>query len=428
MKKLFYSIVIVLFSFAGQAQNLVFSWYGTFFDLTNDSDSVYLFVQNTGLQDVYLIGFGPSRLYFQNSNILIAGEPGGTNPNYTHSSTAVANGFVGTAANAADALTMQGVAYDRFVGVAPSITADGFGGLLLDGEGMVAEGDESSSSLPVKMGTYRLRVEANSGGTGCFVTAPFQAFATYTSSLTPRWDPDLEVVVPLTGPCAAGCAIVLAGQAPIPEQGNACCASCALLGGAPLPVLLVKFAATKFQETHSSLFWQTANEENVNHFEIQRSKDRSTWELVGKASAHGNSNSVKSYSMVDMNVYDGRSPRALYYYRLKIVDNDGAFQYSEIETVRFNSASGVFGAYIYPNPSSDELTVELNYAEDSAPVRDLLIYNNLGQLVYSQEVADGQDVVYLNHATTGLVAGSYTLELRDVNNNPVSQDKIVVQR
>jgi len=421
MKKALYSIVFLLGSLSMNAQNLVFSWTGAFFATAPARDSVYFFVQNSGLQDVYLTAWGPTRLYYSNADILIAGETGGLNPSWTFTSAAIGAGFqiIGTPAHVDEVITIQGNMLDRFVGVAPFV-APGGTGLLLDGEG----------AQPTKLGTYRFRTAANGnmGGTGCFVVPPFHAFATYTSSLTPIYDVDLEEVLPPTGPCAGGCAISFNVQGPMPEQGS-CCASCGLLAeGAVLPVSLIRFVAEKFGDRSTNLFWQTASEENVSHFEIERSVDATKWELVSKANAHGTSNSVHSYTTIDQNVYDGRSARALFYYRLKMVDNDGSFKYSGIQTVRFTTNTGVFGAYIYPNPSSDQLTVELNYADDSAPVRDLLIFNNLGQLVYSLEVADGQDVVYLNHRTTGLVAGTYTLELRDANNVPLSQDKIVVQR
>jgi hypothetical protein len=290
--------------------------------------------------------------------------------------------------------------------------------LLLEGEG---------GSGIVKMGTYRFRVEANMGGTGCFVTAPLQGFSTYTSSLTPIWDFDLEEAVPPSGPCAGGCAIVYGDQ--IPNQpGGQCCVSCGPLGELALPLDLIKFTARKFQDRSASLFWQTANEENVSHFEIERSTDALNWTLVGKALAHGLSQGINNYSTVDHEVYDGRASRAVFYYRLKVVDNDGSFEYSGIQGVRFNAEGGVFNTFVYPNPSSETLNVEFSYAEDSPEVRELLIFNNLGQVVYSQRVDEGTQGLELNHSTTGLTAGTYVLELRDANNTPLSQDKIVVQR
>jgi hypothetical protein len=220
--------------------------------------------------------------------------------------------------------------------------------------------------------------------------------------------------------------MVYLGQADPPE--TACCAACGLLSESPLPVELMRFTATKYQTNGASLFWQTASEENVSHFEIERSRDVTNWELAGKASAHGTSQSVHTYTTIDHNVYDGRSAREIVYYRLKIIDKDGSFEYSGIETVRFTNEAGAFSAHIYPNPSSDELTIELNYGADTKPVTELTIYNNLGQVVYSEEVAEGAQAVYLYHANTGLLAGSYILQLRDSDHNTLSQEKIVVQR
>ncbi len=197
----------------------------------------------------------------------------------------------------------------------------------------------------------------------------------------------------------------------------------------PLPVKIIKFRASAYNGPSSKLYWEVVEEENVNHYVVERYTEDGAWEIAGKLNAvPDNSRSVKSYELIDKNVFDGKSASKTYFYRLNVIDNDGSQEYSNIENVRFTNNAGGFTVHAFPNPSIDELTVEFNYTENSPEVRELVIFNNLGQIVYSEEVPEGADAVYLNHGTTGLLAGSYMLELRDVDHNSLSKDKIIVQR
>lgn len=73
------------------------------------------------------------------------------------------------------------------------------------------------------------------------------------------------------------------------------------------------------------LEWETATEVNNYGFDVEASNDNKNWNVIGFVDGHGNSNSPKSYSFV---VKDGSQ-----YYRLKQIDTDGGFEYSDVVEV-----------------------------------------------------------------------------------------------
>ena len=107
---------------------------------------------------------------------------------------------------------------------------------------------------------------------------------------------------------------------------------------------LTVFAATA-SERDVYLLWKTATEVNMSRFIVQRSSDQINFELVGQIAANGNSNSEKSYTYTDKSLSSGT-----YYYRLKMVDNDGNVTYSSTVIVAIALPSINKLSNCYPNP------------------------------------------------------------------------------
>ena len=93
--------------------------------------------------------------------------------------------------------------------------------------------------------------------------------------------------------------------------------------GLILPVELTYFAASKYNQK-VMLEWETALELNSSHFIVERSTDGINYIPVGELSAAGESYEIQSYSFIDQN------PLHENYYRLKQVDFDGSYEYSDI--------------------------------------------------------------------------------------------------
>jgi hypothetical protein len=111
----------------------------------------------------------------------------------------------------------------------------------------------------------------------------------------------------------------------------------------PLPVELISFAG-KYTEGSVALSWATASEINNSHFEIQRSENGLIFSPVASVQGAGNSNKIINYSFTD----DYIAYNALYY-RLKQVDFNGNFAYSNIAVVSMGYNAGSLA--IYPNPA-----------------------------------------------------------------------------
>lgn len=148
--------------------------------------------------------------------------------------------------------------------------------------------------------------------------------------------------------------------------------------GTPLPVELTTFTAAVIDQT-VELNWETATEVNNYGFEVERSEKSKVksenWRKIGFINGHGNSNSPKYYSYKDIETnFSGK-----YLYRLKQIDFDGAFEYTDVLEVNLGSPNKFELTQNYPNPFNPVTNIQFNLPEESR-VR-LSIFNVLGEEV-----------------------------------------------
>ena len=113
------------------------------------------------------------------------------------------------------------------------------------------------------------------------------------------------------------------------------------ISGITLPVQLTSFTG-KAIRCQAQINWKTAFEEHFNHYEVQWSSDGREFTTVGEVRSNGLSTSNGNYQFLD------NSSTEANYYRLKMVDIDGSFEYSDIIFVETACAKNDFT--IYPNP------------------------------------------------------------------------------
>lgn len=101
----------------------------------------------------------------------------------------------------------------------------------------------------------------------------------------------------------------------------------------PLPVKLTHFSG-RSEDRHTKLSWETSWEEGNSHFEIQRSHEGATFETIGFVAGNNNSTENITYSFTDLSPLAG-----INYYRLKQIDFNGTFAFSEIIRVTMPSES-----------------------------------------------------------------------------------------
>jgi|GEM_PF-1471444 len=172
-------------------------------------------------------------------------------------------------------------------------------------------------------------------------------------------------------------------------------------GGTPQPITLLNFDATPSNDI-VKLNWSTASEINNDYFEIQHSKNAKDWELVAKQKGAGNHNGILSYDAIDETPYNGTS-----YYRLKQVDYDGKYDYSEIKVVTITKQISGLSVKLYPNPTNgNDVNVVINNLQKntriSIEIKDLL-GNNISTL--ANEIANGNKTLTL--ATSNFAEGAY---------------------
>ena len=149
----------------------------------------------------------------------------------------------------------------------------------------------------------------------------------------------------------------------------------------PLPVELTSFSASVKAEV-VLLSWATATEVNNYGFEVQRSsfqKDGTTpvktgWENIGFVNGHGNSNSPKEYSFADSSPLDGNVS-----YRLKQIDTDGKFEYSQVIELKNNLSKEYVLEQNYPNPFNP--TTVISYSIPKSSNVSVKVFDVLGNTI-----------------------------------------------
>lgn len=181
----------------------------------------------------------------------------------------------------------------------------------------------------------------------------------------------------------------------------------------PLPIELLSFQGRSTQ-SRIVLDWSTASEENFDYFSIERSQDARSFEAIGTVSGVGNSETIINYSFDDTNPLAGRS-----YYRLKAVDLDGTFEYSQIILVDFSGFANAFA--MYPNPNNGQhLTIQLGHNGEIDGV--VSVFKMDGQKIISQRVNSAQTTISFNEA---LERGRYLVQV--VYADQVINQKLMVQ-
>lgn len=179
-----------------------------------------------------------------------------------------------------------------------------------------------------------------------------------------------------------------------------------LYTAAALPVELIFFEASLLDNQSVILNWQTANEILIDYFEIEKKGGEGTWESLERIAAQ-----YKEGALYE--IKDEESLSGISYYRLKIVEQNGAFQYSKIVSIEKES----FPFNIYPNP-----TENLLFIENARNFRgNIQILNNHGEVVFRKEISNPPIVLNLKELELGL----YFVLIANEHGQVVKMEKIL---
>lgn len=151
----------------------------------------------------------------------------------------------------------------------------------------------------------------------------------------------------------------------------------------PLPITLLSFTGEQQGKTNL-LKWVTSQEINTSHFELERSNNANSYSLIKSVLAAVTSSTAKNYFSVDEHPFAGNN-----FYRLKMVDLDGKFKYSNIVLLRVISNDVLL--FVFPNPTADKLNIKISSSTNIAQIQ-LNVFDNAGKLIAQQSVTNNNAV------------------------------------
>lgn len=140
-----------------------------------------------------------------------------------------------------------------------------------------------------------------------------------------------------------------------------------------IPVELTSFSAVVDNDV-VILNWETSTETNNFGFQVERSKDRVKFDIIAFVSGSGTTTEAKTYSYRDSILSSNQ-----YYYRLKHLELNGSYSYSNIIKVDFNQPGNFVLKQNYPNPFNPNTKIKFVIPKESFV--NLSIFNSLGELV-----------------------------------------------
>jgi len=153
----------------------------------------------------------------------------------------------------------------------------------------------------------------------------------------------------------------------------------------PLPVELISFSAS-LQEPHILLNWETASETNSDFFAIERSENGMDFKEIGQISSSGNSTEPRQYQYLDEQA--ARRFHRTLFYRLRMVDFDGTYEYSDITAI---TPDGATTPQVFAFGRAGQETLKI-FTQAVVPGNyQVLITDLSGKKLYEQEVMLSSD-------------------------------------
>lgn len=177
--------------------------------------------------------------------------------------------------------------------------------------------------------------------------------------------------------------------------------------GSAFPIELLSLTA-EWRDIDGLLKWTTTKEVNSDNFGIERSLDEGfTFQLIGSVDAAGQSDVNNSYQYLDAGI--GNFSQDKIYYRLKMIDIDGTFKYSD--KVELRKGDGLKSIYMdaYPNPTDKILNVDF-HIEDDANV-ELRLFNPMGQVLFTRLLKASKEPQSTQVDVSDYPQGNYYLQM-----------------
>ncbi len=171
------------------------------------------------------------------------------------------------------------------------------------------------------------------------------------------------------------------------------------------------------------LNWQTLNEKNNSHFEIQRSVDNHTFETIGYTEGVGTTSQTNAYQYTDLTVQKLQLDRV--YYRLKQIDINGTVSLSPTMVLAME-LSDVLKMQVYPNPANRQKTIFLDYTNETGEDIYLTVLNVNGKTVHQKTLSGAFAPHAMRLDLSGLSAGMYLVKLASASNHLQASQRLIM--
>ncbi len=182
------------------------------------------------------------------------------------------------------------------------------------------------------------------------------------------------------------------------------------IGTALIPLLPVELLSFSGEEKGviNQLHWTIASEQNVSHYEMERRTDNTEFSYLGTVDAIGNIASEWTYS------FDDIQPELISYYRLKMVDMDGSYEYSNIVTIE-RSKKGAFISSIFPVPAKNQINIQINSTQNTDIYFEIIDVLGRVLLRKNDAIQNGMNLITLD--IQQFVSGYYYIRINGDNND-----------
>jgi len=171
-----------------------------------------------------------------------------------------------------------------------------------------------------------------------------------------------------------------------------------------LPIELLSFNGRN-EGNYNQLYWKTSTEQNSDYFEVQKSTDGASFNRIGQVDAAGTSLQARSYDFQDNQPYMGFS-----YYRLKMVDRDGSFTYSNIVAIAIKLDDSIA---VFPVPAQESINIV--YDSNNTGTVTVNVIDAIGQLLVTRTEGVAQGFNNFKLDISQLPVGAYFVNVVDDN-------------
>jgi hypothetical protein len=172
----------------------------------------------------------------------------------------------------------------------------------------------------------------------------------------------------------------------------------------PLPIQLLFFSAEP-NDNGVLCSWATATEINNDRFELERSKNNSSFEVIKTVKGFGAGTSTQTLNYIYL---DEDNCTGIVYYRLKQIDTDGKFGYSDVVAVSCRENKNTLT--LFPNPANT--AVNITFFETTSGKINLLVTDIFGSIVVNKEQSTEKGTNIVQLKIDDLPSGVYYVQVK----------------